>query len=106
LCRAKAIWDFEGIFCSSRHIPHVRFPGLIHPGILGNAPSSAVLAEWNRREGELIAANTLARDVAKPPEPMNAHAGAADEDLKTKIASEGARTIPVSLSFPLVMCTS
>jgi formamidase len=29
---AKAIWDFEGIFASSRHIPHVRFAGLIHPG--------------------------------------------------------------------------
>ena len=25
---AKAIWDFEGIYCSSRHIPHVRFPGV------------------------------------------------------------------------------
>ncbi|KAH8703233.1 formamidase FmdS [Talaromyces proteolyticus] len=91
---AKAIWDFEGIFCSSRHIPHVRFPGLIHPGILGNAPSAEVLAEWNRREGELISANSLPRDVAKPPEPQNAHAGGADAELKTKIAREGARTIP------------
>lgn len=27
--RAKAIWDFEGIYCTSRHIPHVRFAGLI-----------------------------------------------------------------------------
>ncbi|KAL4906652.1 hypothetical protein BDW74DRAFT_136257 [Aspergillus multicolor] len=91
---AKAIWDFEGIFCSSRHIPHVRFAGLIHPGILGCAPSAEVLAEWNRREGELIAANTLTRDVAKPPEPHNAHAGSADEELAAKIAREGARTIP------------
>ncbi|GFN17854.1 hypothetical protein AtubIFM56815_007719 [Aspergillus tubingensis] len=93
---AKAIWDFEGIFCSSRHIPHVRFAGLIHPGILGCAPSAEVLAEWNRREGELIAANTtLGRDVAKPPEPKSAHAGSAtDEELKAKIAKEGARTIP------------
>ncbi|KAF7183847.1 hypothetical protein CNMCM7691_004269 [Aspergillus felis] len=91
---AKAIWDFEGIFCSSRHIPHVRFAGLIHPGILGCAPSAEVLAEWNRREGELIAANTRGRDVAKPPEPKNVHAGSADEDLKVKIAKEGARTIP------------
>ena len=103
---AKAIWDFEGIFCSSRHIPHVRFPGLIHPGILGNAPSAKVLAEWNRREGELIAANTLARDVAKPPEPMNAHAGSADGDLKAKIAREGARTIPVSHLFSSRVYTS
>src|SRR4051794_8999593 len=54
LHRAKAIWDFEGIFCSSRHIPGVRFAGLIHPGILGCAPSPEILAEWNKREGELI----------------------------------------------------
>ena len=65
--RAKAIWDFEGIYCTSRHIPHVKFAGLIHPGILGCAPSPEVLAEWNRREGELIAENKLeGRDVAMP----------------------------------------
>ncbi|KAL4881093.1 Acetamidase/Formamidase [Aspergillus karnatakaensis] len=91
---AKAIWDFEGIFCSSRHIPHVRFAGLIHPGILGCAPSAEVLAEWNRREGELIATNTTGREVAKPPEPRNIHAGSADEELTAKIGREGARTIP------------
>jgi formamidase len=95
LYRAKAIWDFEGIFCSSRHIPHVRFAGLIHPGILGCAPSAEVLAEWNRREGELISTNTTAREVAKPPEPKNAHAGSAEESVKAKVAREGARTIPV-----------
>ncbi|CAI7600616.1 hypothetical protein PCG10_003887 [Penicillium crustosum] len=92
---AKAIWDFEGIFCSSRHIPHVRFAGLIHPGILGCAPSAEVLAEWNRREGELIATNTVADQiVAQPPNPQNAHAGSATDDVKSKIANEGARTIP------------
>ncbi|GES63411.1 formamidase FmdS [Aspergillus terreus] len=91
---AKAIWDFEGIFCSSRHIPHVRFAGLIHPGILGCAPSAEVLAEWNRREGELIATNTTGRDVAKPPEPKNVHAGSAADDIKAKVGREGARTVP------------
>ncbi|KAJ5797831.1 Acetamidase/Formamidase [Penicillium pulvis] len=92
---AKAIWDFEGIFCSSRHIPHVRFAGLIHPGIMGCAPSAEVLAEWNRREGELISANTIEdRIVAQPPNPTNTHAGSASEDIKEKVAREGARTIP------------
>lgn len=92
---AKAIWDFEGIFCSSRHIPHVRFAGLIHPGILGCAPSAEVLAEWNRREGDLISACAhMDRDVAKPPEPKNVHAGAGDAALKEKVGVEGARTIP------------
>ncbi|KAL0936710.1 formamidase [Colletotrichum truncatum] len=91
---AKAIWDFEGIYCTSRHIPHVKFAGLIHPGILGCAPSSEVLDTWNKREAELIAANKLDRDVAKPPEPINVHAGAADEALKKTVGMEGARTIP------------
>jgi formamidase len=93
--RAKAIWDFEGIFCTSRHLPHVKFAGLIHPGILGCAPSAEVLATWNSREAELIAANKLAdREVALPPQPINVHAGSADMELKEKIGKEGARTIP------------
>ncbi|KAL8713879.1 MAG: hypothetical protein Q9220_002025 [cf. Caloplaca sp. 1 TL-2023] len=91
---AKAIWDFEGIFCSSRHIPGVRFPGLIHPGILGCAPSAEILSEWNRRESELISTSTLERIVAQPPEPQNVHAGSAADDVKAKVGKEGARTIP------------
>jgi acetamidase/formamidase len=27
----KACWDIEGVYCCSRHIPGVRFAGLIHP---------------------------------------------------------------------------
>ncbi|KAJ8113748.1 hypothetical protein ONZ43_g5084 [Nemania bipapillata] len=91
---AKAIWDFEGIFCTSRHIPHVKFAGLIHPGILGCAPSAEVLDTWNKREAGLIAANKLERQVALPPEPTNVHAGAADGDLRERIGKEGARTVP------------
>lgn len=94
---AKAIWDFDGIYCSSRHIPGVRFAGLIHPGILGCAPSAEVLAEWNRREAELIsvcAQSMPDQIVAQPPNEVNAHAGKADESLKAKIGREGARTIP------------
>jgi formamidase len=94
LSSAKAIWDFEGIFCSSRHIPHVRFAGLIHPGILGCAPSAEVLAEWNKREAELIATTELKRTVAQPPEPQSVHAGSADAALKERVGKEGARTIP------------
>jgi formamidase len=74
----------------------VRFPGLIHPGILGCAPSAEVLTEWNRREAELIASNTTNRIVALPPEPVNAYAGSgASEEILAKVATEGARTIPV-----------
>lgn len=66
---------------------------------MGCAPSAEVLAEWNKREGELISANASAgRDVAKPPEPVNVHAGGADEAIKAKVGKEGARTIPVRIS--------
>jgi formamidase len=92
---AKAIWDFEGIFCSSRHIPGVRFAGLIHPGILGCAPSPEVLETWNTREAELISTHShLDRDVALPPQPQNVHAGSASSDIKEKVGKEGARTVP------------
>lgn len=92
---AKAIWDFEGINCSSRHIPGVKFAGLIHPGILGCAPSPEVLNTWNEREAGLIkACSHMDRDVALPPEPKNIHAGSADAEVKEKIGKEGARTVP------------
>lgn len=94
---SKAIWDFDGIYCTSRHIPGVRFAGLIHPGILGCAPSAEVLAEWNRREGELISTYAHTHEgkiVAQPPNTTNAHAGKATDEIKDKIAREGARTIP------------
>ncbi|KAK6455130.1 formamidase [Scheffersomyces xylosifermentans] len=93
---AKAIFDFEGIHATSRHIPHTKFTGLIHPGIMGTAPSEAVLKEWNSREGELKDSIQHAHDtsVANLPEPINAHCGSAEGDLIDKIAKEGARTIP------------
>jgi formamidase len=51
----KACWDIEGIYCSSRHIPGVRFVGLIHPGLIGTAPSAELLNMWNERESALVA---------------------------------------------------
>ncbi|KAK5119426.1 hypothetical protein LTR85_007526 [Meristemomyces frigidus] len=92
---AKAIWDFEGIYCSSRHIPGVKFAGLIHPGILGCAPSAEVLKTWNDREGQLISeCSHMGRDVALPPQPQNVHAGSGEGDIKEKVGKEGARTVP------------
>ncbi|KAJ8609864.1 hypothetical protein MRB53_038903 [Persea americana] len=101
-------WGFTGVFHKdngggfldeiypdcSRHIPGVKFAGLIHPGILGCAPSQEVLNEWNRREQELIDTTGLARIVAEPPQPQNVHAGSASDDVKQKVGREGARTIP------------
>ena len=50
----KACWDFSGVYASSRHIPGVRFPGLIHPGLIGTLPSAELLATWNKRESALF----------------------------------------------------
>ncbi|KAK5168837.1 uncharacterized protein LTR77_006146 [Saxophila tyrrhenica] len=92
---AKAIWDFEGIYCSSRHIPGVKFAGLIHPGILGCAPSQEILETWNKREAQLISeCSHMTREVAKPPEPKSVHVGTGDDKIKEKVGKEGARTIP------------
>ncbi|KAK5958053.1 hypothetical protein OHC33_001243 [Knufia fluminis] len=93
---AKAIWDFEGIHCTSRHIPGVKFAGLIHPGILGCAPSPEILAEWNRREQELIDTHELSksRNVALAPLPESVHAGSGSDEIKEKVGREGARTVP------------
>merc|ERR1712216_795687 len=33
-----ACWEFEGIYAQSRHIPGVRFAGLVHPGLIGTEP--------------------------------------------------------------------
>ncbi len=32
----------------------VRFPGLIHPGLIGTAPSHELLKTWNDRERKLV----------------------------------------------------
>lgn len=93
---AKAIFDFEGIHCSSRHIPGVRFAGLIHPGIIGTAPSPEVLAEWNKREGELVAEHAhTGKTVANLPLSKSAFAGTkASTEVQKAVETEGARTIP------------
>ena len=40
----KAVWDFKGQKATSRHIPGVTFTGMIHPGLMGTAPSAELLA--------------------------------------------------------------
>lgn len=50
------MWAFDGIFATSRHIPGVKFAGLIHPGLIGTAPSRELLDIWNAREAALVEA--------------------------------------------------
>lgn len=93
---AKAVWEFEGIYAKSRHIPGVRFVGLIHAGIIATAPSHQLLLEWNRREGDLIAsAPTANPPLAFPPTPAGAMVGSIEgTPLGERVKSEGAMTAP------------
>jgi len=93
----KAIWDFEGIYATSRHIPGVKFAGIIHPGLIGCAPSHEELAKWNKREAELVA--SMPDRVPAPahlPNPTGVVLGNVKKDSADwkKIAKEGARTVP------------
>ena len=90
----KAIWDFEGIFTSSRHIPGVRFAGLIHPGLMGCAPSAELLKTWNDRERGLHATEPdRVPPLCCPPNKCGAWI-CNSELTAGPIASEGARTVP------------
>ena len=51
----KAIWDFHGIYTTSRHIPGVRWAGIVHPGLIGCLPDRELLERANKREAELFA---------------------------------------------------
>jgi formamidase len=102
----KSIWDLDGVYTKSRHIPGVEFAGLTHPGILGTAPSHELLEEWNRREQKLIddgpeaetAVNHETREdeppLALPPEPENVMLGSMDGEELEEAKNEAARTIP------------
>jgi formamidase len=91
----KAIWDFHGIFATSRHIPGVRFAGIGHPGLFGCAPSADLLAEWNRREQALIDTDPdRVPPLALPPEPQNALLGTLSESEQERVEQEACRTVP------------
>jgi formamidase len=102
---SKAIWDFQGIYTTSRHIPGVRFAGITHPGLIGCAPSAELLAKWNKREAELMATQPDRRTygaeikgdlatLAALPNPTNAILGKVPPSDFDRIAAEGARTVP------------
>jgi formamidase len=102
---AKAIWDFQGIYTSSRHIPGVRFAGITHPGLIGCAPSHELLATWNKRERELVQTAPDLRTygaglsgdtpvLAALPNPQNAILGTLPQSDYDRVAAEAARTVP------------
>ncbi|KAL7539792.1 hypothetical protein ACHAWF_006505, partial [Thalassiosira exigua] len=121
-------WGFTGSFakengggfltdhfpCASKaHIPGVRFAGLIHPGLIGTAPSAELLKMWNDREAALVAEEgtekkkkTLCgslhtRPLACLPQPTGAMLGKlghfkkkSEDEGWMKVAQEAARTVP------------
>ena len=91
----KSIWDFHGMFTSSRHVPGVNFAGLIHPGLIGCLPDAKLLDTWNKRETGLIATNPeRVPPLANAPFPSTAHMGRLKGDAKAAAAATGARTVP------------
>jgi formamidase len=97
---AKAIWDLQGIFASSRHIPGVKFAGIPHPGLIGCAPSQQLLDTWNTREKALVDKGGGPKwkpeipPLAALPNPENAILGKVKPADFARIAAEGARTVP------------
>ncbi|HZU19258.1 MAG TPA: formamidase, partial [Candidatus Dormibacteraeota bacterium] len=91
----KAVWDFEGIYATSRHLPRVRFAGIIHTGQIGVAPSTALLAKWNQREKELYDTDpNRVPPLVAPPYPENAVLGPLRGTEFERVAREAARTVP------------
>lgn len=91
----KSVWDLKGMFATSRHVPGVRYPGLIHPGLIGCLPDPKMLAQWNKREQALIDTDpTRNPALAHPPFGPTAHMGRLTGDAREKAAGEAARTVP------------
>ncbi len=91
----KSCWDFHGIYTTSRHVPRVRYPGLIHPGLIGCLPDHKLLAEANRREAALVATNPdRVPPLAALPYSDTALMGQMKDAARDKAAAEGWRTVP------------
>ncbi|KIV57132.1 formamidase [Aneurinibacillus migulanus] len=91
----KSVWDFQGIYTTSRHIPGVKFAGIIHPGLIGTAPSHEMLAKWNQREKKLFDSNPdRVPTLANLPTPDSAVLGTLKGAEFDRVAREGARTVP------------
>jgi formamidase len=91
----KSIWDFHGIYTTSRHVPNVKFAGIMHPGLIGCLPSRELLDTWNKREAELIATDPeRVPPLGLPPNAQAAVMGKMTGEAAKAAAMEGARTVP------------
>lgn len=91
----KAVWDFRGQTATSRHVPGVTFTGMVHPGLMGTAPSAALLAKWNERESALRETDPdRVPPLSLPPLPQDAILGSLTGADFDRVAAEAARTAP------------
>jgi formamidase len=91
----KVIWDFRGGVATSRHVPGVSYAGIVHPGLMGTAPSAELLAKWNAREQALIDTDpNRVPPLALPPLPDSAILGSLSGEEYDRVAAEAARTAP------------
>lgn len=91
----KSIWNINGMFTQSRHVPGVEYAGLIHPGLIGCLPSGPMLEEWNSREKALFDSDPgRTPPLATLPYAETAHMGKLTGEGKARAAAEGARTVP------------
>jgi len=91
----KSIWDFKGMFTESRHVPGVRYAGLIHPGLIGCLPDHKMLDMWNTREKQLFDTDPdRVPALATLPDTYAAHMGAMKGEERDRAAATGARTVP------------
>ena len=91
----KSIWDFDGMFTKSRHVPGVKYAGLIHPGLIGCLPDRKMLDMWNSRETKLFNTDPgRVPPLAALPNTQSAHMGAMQGEARDKAATEAARTVP------------
>ena len=91
----KSCWDIHGIYATSRHVPGVRYPGLVHPGLIGCLPDHKLLAEANRREAALIATDPdRVPPLAAPPTLEHALMGQMKGTAAEEAAKVAWRTVP------------
>lgn len=91
----KSIWDFHGMFTQSRHVPGVKYAGLIHPGLIGCLPDRKMLDMWNAREKALVDTDPgRVPELAALPTTQSAHMGAMKGEARDTAAADGARTVP------------
>ena len=91
----KSIWDISGMFTHSRHVPGVKYAGLIHPGLIGCLPDQKMLDTWNKRESRFHCDRSAARAASgqcavSGHRPYRPRQGRRQDQGRV----EGARTVP------------